>query len=251
MAEATKTSAGKMPQLPDGPYLIGTETSGDTHALARDEVLRAVDKHGGVQGTEVRTACGRAAALLAPRWGAFEHGNRYLEDTCPWCRWTVAIAKNAIQAELDALAPDPDELPVFARVVGEPMMVVRICEAIIATTSGPDGREDGYDLDHPHVINLLAHATAHAPMLLLPEGCSEGDCDHQPEEEWSNPNWRCPYPEAAVGCGACSAQAGSYAGSWEGQFCLECTVYSPCDVLRAFAKHFGLALDRAGGMVLV
>ena len=52
-------------------------------------------------------------------------------------------------------------------------------------------------------------------------------------------------PDAAVACGACSLQAGGWAGEWEGQFTL--TVPAPCRVLLALTAHASEALRQALG----
>jgi len=84
-------------------------------------------------------------------------------------------------------------------------------------------------------------------VLLVPEDCAEGSCDHGVYEDDHGDKdevWTCPYPDATVGCAACSVQAGSWAGEWEGQYAEECTVAAPCDVLRALARHCHVPLGR-------
>jgi hypothetical protein len=47
-----------------------------------------------------------------------------------------------------------------------------------------------------------------------------------------------------VACQACSLQAGSWAGEWEGQYAVECTIPAPCGVLTALAEYFKVESPR-------
>lgn len=153
---------------------------------------------------------------------------RIPDRALPYCGWLVALEQNTEHAEIAALAPAADELPALTRLLPDPYLAVRICEAILAS--------DHWDHDHPHRAQLLGHTAAHAPSLLLPEQCAEGACDEAAE------HGTCSYPDADVGCPACSVRAGAWAGEWEGQFTTECTATSPCDVLRTLARHYDVQL---------
>lgn len=220
--------------LADVPYVIGGNNTGK-HAVSHERAVAALTQPRGDRGPHARTVCGEDAAVV-PTWGSFEAANpkfaSYLTGRCPHCAWQVAFEQHIEQDELAALAPAADELPALTRLLPDPQLAVRICEAILADRS--------CDPDHPHKARLLAHATAHAPVLLLPEDCAEGSCDHG----GGNGARICNYPDAAIGCAACSVTAGSWAGEWEGQYAPECTVTAPCDVLRTLARYYAVPLGR-------
>jgi hypothetical protein len=231
--------------LPDARWLIGVEGA-LKHAVPRHEAALAMARQAEGRPWNVPKLCGGPAQLVAG-WGAFENDNpRLAFNRCPTCRWAVAIERDAVQAELDAIAPSSSELPALTRLLDEPLMAVRICQAILASTSASDSE---YERDHPHVAHLLGHATAHAPTLAIPEDCANQGCDHRPADRWDGPTWECDYPDADVACGTCSFRAGGYAGEWQDNFSPECFVPAPCSVLTTFAQHYDIALgsrrDRA------
>src|SRR5215470_11905098 len=168
------------PPVPDAPYVIGQSTAGWLmHAVAWAEATAAVQRAPHQRHRLVATECG-AAALLVTGWGAFTHDNRLLSaDTrCPTCGWAVALAQDTIAAELDAIAPDPADLPALTRVLDHPLIAVRLCQAILA--AGDHDRDD----PDPHLRDLLGHATEHTPTLIVPTDCTDGDCDHRPDDQW-------------------------------------------------------------------
>lgn len=127
-------------------------------------------------------------------------------DPCPACRWVVAARTGTLEAALAALS-DPLAHDVAAAVLAE---------------AARDEREP----DDPMTMQLLTAVSRHAPVALVSEGCSEGDCDHEGD---------CPSSSA---CRACSLQAGSWAGEWEGQYMAECRIPAPCAPLLALTAHY-------------
>ena len=127
---------------------------------------------------------------------------------CPACRWIVAARTGSLDSTL-ALLADP---------LGQ-----RIARGILRRAA-----MDEKDPDDPETMHLLAAVSRHSPVGLVAEECSEGDCDH---------DGRCPSTHA---CRACSLQAGSWAGEWEGQYMDECTIPAPCAPLLALAAHYGV-----------
>jgi hypothetical protein len=142
-------------------------------------------------------------------------------DPCPACRWTVAARTGTLDAALAELK-NPLANEVAAAILNE------ACR---------DRLDDDGDspLDDPQMLHLLAAVSRHAPVLLLSEACAEGDCGHG--------EFLCGERYA---CRACSLQAGSWAGEWEGQYLEECTILAPCAPLLALAAHYGVAPGGSG-----
>ena len=236
---------GDFPALVDAAYVIGLGLGG-LHAIAHTDAAAAVTAaNGDPAQAEAFPVCGQGVARVVPKWGAFARGNPSLvrvSEVCPACAWGVAVATGDVAAELDALCPAADEVEPRRRLLGDPLIARHLCEAIIAAAGD---RCSGYELDHPRTVQLLAAVTAHAPVLLVPEECAEDphSCDHRPDDlDWDDESWRCSYPEASVGCPACSVRAGGWAGEWQGQYLSECTVASPCQVLRTLAAQYRVPL---------
>lgn len=221
--------------LADVPYVIGGNDRGK-HAVSHARATAALAQPHG-RGPQAGTVCGQDAVVV-PKWGSFEATNplfaSYLTGRCPDCAWLVALEQHTEQDELAALAPAAADLPALTQLLPDPQLAVRICEAILADRS--------CDPDHPHKAQLLGHAAAHAPVLLVHEECAEGSCDHSHDDEGQSRT--CDFPDAAVGCAACSVRAGGWAGECEGQYTPECTVAAPCDVLRTLARHYNIPLGR-------
>ena len=215
------TGAAEVNDLPDVPYLTGVGRGWHAISLPSMDYLRT-----GPADSVAFAVCGELVRV-APRSGAYNRGDVPVSnDPCHVCAFTVAAAGGipALQAEIDRLRPTSDELPALSRLMPDPFLAVNTCQAIAA--------EPDWEPGHPASIQLLATAAAHAPVLLLPEGCAEGDCEHG--------DGLCDYPDASAGCRACSLQTGSWAGEWEGQFREECTIPAPCAVLLALAKYAGV-----------
>jgi hypothetical protein len=133
---------------------------------------------------------------------------------CPECLWTVAARTDALDAALATL--------------GHPL-----AHDIAAAVLNEAGRRELDLYDAPEMIDLLTAVSRHAPARLVSEECRDGDCEHEGD---------CPGRSA---CAACSLQAGSWAGEWEGQYRDECAITSPCAPLLALAAHFGVVAPAA------
>lgn len=214
------------PLMTDGnfpPYLTGVGHR--WHAVSRESLAYC---RTGSADSVTFAECGELVRV-APKFGAYNRADVPVSnDPCYICSFTVAATGDmpALQAEVDRLRPTMDEIPALDRLMPDPFLAVNICRAILT--------EPDWEPGHPASIQLLAQAAAHRPVLLLPEGCAEGDCEHSTDDAG------CSYPDATVGCKACSLQTGSWAGEWEGQFREECTIPAPCAVLLALAKYAGV-----------
>jgi hypothetical protein len=228
-----------LPPLPDVPHVIGIG-AGRRHAVRHEVARSAVDDAAWTPRPEVAPALAECGLLvvLARKWGGFGRGNPWLEQTpesvCPMCAWTVALGAGTVEAELAARTPRGRELAVLGRLLPDPMLVPRVCRAVLAGAACEDGH------DHPHLAQMLAHATAHAPVILADEDCWDRGCGHRPEDRWDDPAWECPLPDAFLACGACSARLGPWAGECEGCFAEECIIAAPCAVLTTIGRHFGV-----------
>jgi hypothetical protein len=147
------------------------------------------------------SACGlvvRIAKRELQPYGTVPH------DPCPECSWIVAARTGTVATALAGLT-DP---------------VAHDAAADVLNVADRDEKEP----DDPATIQLLAAISRHSPVPLLTESCAEGDCDHGPGG--------CP---ATTACRACSLQAGSWAGEWDGTYRSECTIPAPCAVLLRLA----------------
>jgi hypothetical protein len=215
------TGGTKAVTLPDVPYLTGVGRGWHAIDLPSMDYLRT-----GPADSVAFAVCGELVRV-APRSGAYNRGDVPVTyGPCQMCAWTVAAATGTLEQEIARLEPKGNELAALARVLPDPMLAAKICRAILT--------EPDWEPGHPASIQLLAKVAVHRPVLLLPEGCAEGDCGHITDDA------ECSYPDAAVGCKACSLQTGSWAGEWEGQFREECTIPAPCAVLLALAKYAGV-----------
>jgi hypothetical protein len=235
MTTTAKTTP--FPPVPDVPYVIGI-WGGDglvMHAVNQHAAQEAVARAAGDDPGWARAECDRLV-FLARFGGAFARGNEHLDRMagrlCPYCAWTVALVTSRVDDELAALEPSGTDVPVQRRRLADPGIVRRVCERILATA-----REDGYlaaeedDLHFPQVVEQLAYATAHQPVVLLPYECVERECDHGDFAV-------CEAQTDVVACSACSLQTGEWAGEWAGQY--EVLVSAPCSALTAMAQHYGL-----------
>lgn len=214
------------PQLPlieDAPittvkFLIGTGGSSDgLHAVK--------ERHHTSPRSHVPSVCG-PFVTIAKKWGEFIRGNEYVDrrDLCPECAWLVALEHGTADAELAVRRPKGAAWRALQRALPDPLMFVRLCDRLLEL-----GREN--DADHDELARLLGHVTAHQPVVLLAEGCTEGDCDCGNDDA-------CYGDEPTVVCMACSVLAGSWAGEWEGQVHI---AVPPCGVLPAVAAHYGVS----------
>jgi hypothetical protein len=181
------------------------------HAIPPEGIMRGCDGH-------AWSACGLIVRVARDDSGeprSWQPGEPPQScRPCPACFWTAAAKTGQLDAALETLN-DP------------------LARATAAAVVAGSGWFLAGDWDDSSGLQLLAAVTRHAPAELVSEGCAEGDCDH---------DGRCP---ARTACPACSLQAGSWAGEWEGQFRDECTILAPCAVLLAIADHFGVTAPAA------
>lgn len=202
------------------PYRIGI--GGDLlHAVTAEHAALPP------QWRHVGTPCG-VSVVVAREWGEFRRGNDRLatHQLCAHCAWTVALALGTAEQELAAVAPSPPEELAWGLLLPDRDLLVRTCRAILVARQA----ERECDADHPSWAQLLGHVTAHRPEILVPEDCSEGDCEHDGDLA------ACYAASTVIACPVCSVRAGTWAGEWEGQY--EITVPAPCSVLTAVAAAF-------------
>ncbi len=234
------TAAAVAYPLPDAPFLTGTGNH-EWHAIRHADAEWAARRRG--KDPVVYAVCGQLAQLTSawPVYGEnWPHGLR----RCPECAWTVAGVAGDLDGQMQALIPSAADHTILARLIPDPLIAVTA--AAMLTEAATSGHAD-YEFDHPGTIHLLAAITRHAPVILTPEGCAEGSCEHYPDdyEPDSGQAWECSRPEASVACAQCSLQAGPWAGEWEGQYLSECTIPAPCPVLTALAENAAKILDDA------
>lgn len=226
-----RTDDDASPPIPDVPYMIGIAADlGAFHAVSHDDAMMAVAAGDSRDRREpVSSVCG-TPVTIARWWGQFRRDNPYLtaRDLCPFCTWDVALEQDTTVDELTALTPTGQQLEAMQRLMPDPLLLVKICQQILTNAE----EERGYDSDHPIWVQLLGHATAHRPSLLLAEGCADGDCEHDGDEDC------CYRYSTTVACPTCSIWAGPWAGEWAGLS--ECVVAAPCAVLPAMADHYGV-----------
>lgn len=163
---------------------------------------------------------------------------------CPECAWAVALANGTLDEEAARLAPTGKDRETLARLLPDPSIAVQAARDILAAARHEHGPWDLEENPAP-VIQLLAAVTRHTPVVLLPEGCAEDDCDHLYDEATDTFRESCPRPGASAGCPACSLQAGPWAGQWEGVFLSECIIPAPCAALARLAEAARTALEDA------
>ena len=203
-----------------GPYLVVTSTAdgspvtgiwaGRWHAVNDVHPERAGDPQR--WGTAL---CGDLVTIT--KYGSFDP-DRWTDRACPSCCWTLAIRTRTVEAQ-------------YAR-LGSPL-AARIARAVVAAEDGPGAM---YELDHPATVQVLAAVSAHAGTTTVPGGCAEGEHDH--------PDGDC--PEGPAACVACSLTADGWAGEWEGRFLPQAVIAAPCEVLRALARYYGVAVSESG-----
>ncbi len=216
------------PELPAAALIIGIGND-SRHAVTRSMAIDVIGS-GRIRDAVPWALCGERVGL-APGWGAYQRGSEYLSrgDICPTCRWIVATQRDEVAAEIADLAPAADSIPALTRTLGDPLVGVRLLEAIADDENlyAPDG------FRRSHRADLLALASQHLPEVLVCESCVDGDhSDHQPDQ----------CPAEMVACMGCTATSGPWAGEWTGQVLEECTVPAPCSVLRALCQHYNIAV---------
>lgn len=227
-----------------GAYLAGV--AGTWHAVPcrwAEPAITQAARTGSA--ATVPAACGQVA-MIAPAHGTYNRTQLPVAGRpCPACAWQLAIETGSTGREIALMIPGRRTADALARTGADPMLVSRICQAILAAASDDEHK---YELDHPAVVQLLAYATAHQPVLLVAEACSSGECEgHAAEVQRSEFSAgggaaSCEYPDAEAACGACSLLAGGWAGEWEGDPPPECTVAAPCGILTTLARHYKVPL---------
>lgn len=216
------------PELPAAALIIGIGND-SRHAVTRSMAIDVIGS-GRIRDAVPWALCGERVGLV-PGWGAYQRGSEYLSrgDICPTCRWIVATQRDEVAAEIADLAPAADSIPALTRTLGDPLVGVRLLEAIADDENlyAPDG------FRRSHRADLLALASQHLPEVLVCESCVDGDLSaHQPDQ----------CPAEMVACMGCTATSGPWAGEWIGQVLEECTVPAPCSVLRALCQHYNIAV---------
>lgn len=222
-----------MPPLPDVPYLIGIDEQ--WHAIRRALAVWA-EQHGDddtsrdTPRVRVGAECG-TSVIVARRLGEFRRGTADVDiragNLCAHCGWSVALTQGTTTTELAAYTPTGRELAALHRLLPDPLLAVRICQAILAAAMSGDE----YDADHPRWPHLLARASNHRPVVLIGEDCAEASCEHPADRD------ACYAESTTVACLTCSVTAGSWAGEWEGQIDILVPA-GQCGVLPALEKQF-------------
>jgi hypothetical protein len=218
-------------------YFTGLGT-GDWHAVCRDDARSAVRwSTASRRPLEAMAAC-RKVVVVTARRGVYDRlSPAVARRPCRTCAWLLAIETGSTGRELALITPSGAEAAAIARSGADPMLAVRVCQAILRSALDEDAA--GYDpdgLDSPVIAQLLTLATAHRPVLYVSEACAEGDCETPPE----SPGAGCGCPGAAAGCGACTPHAGLWAGEWEGTPLPGLLVPAPCSVLTVLAARYDI-----------
>ena len=234
------TTAEATHALAAGPaHLTGVQRG--WHAVARDALKYAALMS---SGTQVAYAeCG--ALVRVSKHGAYKRdGYPVMHGPCPECAWAVAAGASELEEEIQRLMPSNEDREVLARLGVDPLIAVTAAAQL--AEAARTGRGD-YEADHPATVQTLAAISRHAPVILVPEDCAEGSCEHYPPgyDPLNGRGFQCSRPEASAACAECSLQAGQWAGEWEGQY--ELVIPAPCTVLTRLAAHAAEALTGEGG----
>jgi len=229
VAAAARMAADAWP-LPDVPYLTGIGGE-ERHAIDREFFEESRRRHGGAY---TRAECGRPVPY-ASQYPVYAGDWPPHVSWCADCAWQVAAAEGDLGRQVRALIPPARDDEILARLMGDPLIAVNAAAMLVDAT----GRDEDTGAFSPEAIRVLAAITRHAPVILVPEECADGSCEHDPAagEDGEAMLRRCCAPDAAVACKACSVQAGPEAGEWAGQFLSACTIPAPCAPLTALAAH--------------
>lgn len=226
--------------LPDAELVFGLGAD-LRHAVTREMALRAVDD-GVIRDGVVGSVCGELVQLAAS-WGAYERNSKYLQHghVCVPCTWIVASTHGRLPELIDSFTPAEKNVDVMAGALGDPLLGVRLLRAIAVDDELGDGLVGSFRRS-PRT-DVLAHAAAHLPAIVVCEECADDLGEGHGDDE------SC----AAALCMACTLTSGPWAGEWEGFTLDECLVQSPCSVLRAMCDHYNIALPQrlsaaAGGV---
>jgi len=222
---------------PEPAYLIGVHQG--WHAVTQFAL-----KYTAAMSSGTRIAYAECGALVrVSKHGPYRRGGfPVMHDPCIECAWAVAGETGQLDEEIRRLMPSNEDREVFTRLGVDPLTAVTA--ATMLAEAARSGHGD-YGADHPATIQMLAMITRHAPVILVPEDCAEGSCEHYPPgyDPLTGKGFECPRPEASAACAACSLQAGSWAGEWEGRY--ELGIPAPCAVLTRLAEHAEEALAEA------
>lgn len=212
--------------LPDAEFLTGVQDG--WHAVRRADAEWTAQHLGRDQ---TQAVCGKPVRL-ALNWPEYDGAKRPVSfDRCPECAWTVAGIRGQLAGEVERLMPSNEDRVILDGLMPDWMIAATAAAMLVEAVT--EGHDDAVVEDEPEWIQLLAAISRHAPVILHREECNDGDCEH---------DGNCP---ASVACAACSLQAGSWAGEWEGTFRHECTIPAPCAVLTRLAEHAVEALAEA------
>lgn len=149
---------------------------------------------------------------------------------CEPCAWIVAAARNELADKTASVAPSGHSSGLIVAALGDPLVGVRLLEAIAADDeiAGPYANE----YRRSHRTDLLAYAAQHLPQVVLCEECLDSFSEARDEA------CGC----AAALCTTCTLTSGPWAGEWEGFTLSECRVEAPCSVLRALCEYYAIPL---------
>lgn len=200
----------------------------DMALLGPRAAAATAEQRGSGRGVEAFSVCG-LRAHHTPRLGGFTYDNRFLRSKrCERCSWVVALNRGTVEQEIDFYTRTADGSDVLAPAGADSRLLRTIFTAILA--DAPPGR----DAESGHRSDLLAHASAHRPVVRLCEACTE----HGPSA--THGEQAC--PQATVVCGTCTFTSGQWAGATAGRILGECVVAAPCSVLVALAAHYGVGV---------
>jgi len=182
------------------------------------------------------SVCG-LPCMSAARLGPFTPDNPLFEEggRCERCGWVVAVSCGTLDQEIDGYTPVGVARQIIAEAGLDPDLLPTILIAILADAP------PGLDGESGHRSDLLAHAAAHRPVILMCEQCSRTGCCTEVHGPLTT---TCPH--ASVICGACTFTAGTWAGWWEGAATGDCDVAAPCSVLTELAYVYGIITRPTG-----
>jgi hypothetical protein len=151
------------------------------HAVRRDDA-RFARRRARASGRplEALAACRAVTAVIARRGGYDRLSPLVARRPGRMCAWLLAIETGSTGRELALITPSRAEAGAIARSGADPMLAVRICQAILRSAHDQDDDPDG--LDSPVISQLLTLTTRHRPVLYVSEACAEGDCGTRPDE---------------------------------------------------------------------
>jgi hypothetical protein len=214
--------------LPDSELVFGIG-GGRHHAVTHEIAVRAIGD-GLICDAVAEAVCDRLVGIT-PKWGPYERDSQYLRHggVCVPCAWIVAESHGELAVEIAAAAPTAQHADLIAAAVGDPMLGVRLLEAIAADDTDPDFSSRFHRTQR---ADLLARAAQHLPKVIVCEECSDHGGDGRHDDG----------PCGRALCLACTMSAGPWAGEYEDYTMPECTVEAPCSVLAALCSHYNITL---------